>query len=333
MSQGGIDEEGRPVTRQAVVARQRPSAIAPLDPVHWASSDGPLIEAIKTVEADILLGTTPALNRFIGEYAAAGVAKVGQDHMNFDWRTRTPERREFMAQSVRGLDAFVTLTEADAHDYRALVTDARTRITSIPNALSWPVSDQPAALTSKVVVAAGRLEAQKAFGRLIEAYAPIATARPAWRLDIYGSGSQQPDLQRRIDELGIGEAVRLRGFTNQMPEVLSASSIFAMSSIREGFPMVLLEAMSHGLPMVSYDCPRGPAEMIRDGENGRLVPNGDTASFTAALLQVIDDDDLRRRMGAAALSDAHQYEMPSIVARWISVFAQVGVPVTTAGPG
>ena len=95
--------------------------------------------------------------------------------------------------------------------------------------------------------------------------------------------------------------------------------------------MVLLEAMSHGLPMVSYDCPRGPAEMIRDGENGRLVPDGDTAAFTAALLQVIDDDDLRRRMGAAALNDAHQYEMPSIVGRWISVFAQVGAPVGTAG--
>ena len=193
MSQGGVDEQGRPVTRQAVVARQRPSAIAPLDPVHWASSDGPLIEAIENVEADILLGTTPALNRFIGEYAPAGVAKVGQDHMNFDWRTRTAERREFMAQSIRGLDAFVTLTKADARDYQTLRAGRRDPHHVDPQrACPWPVSDKPAALTSKVVVAAGRLEAQKAFGRLIEAYAPIATARPDWRLDIYGSGSQQP---------------------------------------------------------------------------------------------------------------------------------------------
>ena len=159
-------------------------------------------------------------------------------------------------------------------DYQRWLPDADTLITAIPNALSWPVSDEPAALTSKVVVAAGRLEPQKAFARLIKAYAPIATTRPDWRLDIYGTGSQQQDLQRRIDELGIGDAVHLCGFTKQMPEVLAAASIFVMSSIREGFPMVLLEAMSHGLPMVSYDCPRGPGEMIRDGENGRLILTG-----------------------------------------------------------
>jgi glycosyltransferase involved in cell wall biosynthesis len=83
-----------------------------------------------------------------------------------------------------------------------------------------------------------------------------------------------------------------------------------------------LEAMSHGLPMVSYDCPTGPAELMRDGVSGRLLPDGDSEAFTAALLQLIDNPELRRRMGEAAWRDVHEYEMPRIVEQWEKVFAR-----------
>jgi glycosyltransferase involved in cell wall biosynthesis len=110
-----------------------------------------------------------------------------------------------------------------------------------------------------------------------------------------------------------------------MPAVLRDSAILAMSSEREGFPMVLLEAMSVGLPMVAYDCPRGPAEVVRDGINGRLVPDGDAAAFTAALADLMDSVELRKQMGAAALADAAAYSMSHIVTRWEAAFARLGV--------
>lgn len=325
LSEGGVDEHGNAVTRRLLFERQQPSEVAPLDPRHWASSDQPLIETLRSVRSDVVVGTTPALNLFVGSYAPSGVAKVGQDHMNFVWRTRDHDERAMMCRGIQGLDVFVPLTMGDQRDYQALLPDATTWITAIPNALSWPIADLAAPVVDKVVVAAGRLEEQKAFDRLITAYAPLVASRPAWRLDIYGSGSEMPKLRRLIKQLGVGRRVTLRGHSQQMPAVLRGSAIFAMSSEREGFPMVLLEAMSVGLPMVAYDCPRGPAEVLRDGVNGRLIPDGDDAAFTAALTELMDSVELRQQMGAAALADAAAYSMPHIVTRWEAVFARLGV--------
>lgn len=325
LSEGGVDEHGNAVTRKLLFERQQPSEVAPLDPRHWASSDQPLIETLRSVRSDVVVGTTPALNLFVGSYAPSGVAKVGQDHMNFVWRTRDQDERAMMCRGIQGLDVFVPLTMGDQRDYQALLPDTTTWITAIPNALSWPIADRAAPVVDKVVVAAGRLEEQKAFDRLITAYAPLVASRPEWRLDIYGSGSEMPKLRRLIKRLGVGHRVTLRGHSNQMPAVLRGCAIFAMSSEREGFPMVLLEAMSVGLPMVAYDCPRGPAEVLRDGVNGRLIPDGDNAAFTAALTELMDSVELRQQMGAAALADAAAYSMPHIVTRWEAVFARLGV--------
>ncbi|HYJ66414.1 MAG TPA: glycosyltransferase [Nocardioidaceae bacterium] len=325
LAEGGVDEHGNAVRRKLLFERQQPSAVAPLDPRHWASSDQPLIEALRGVRSDVVVGTTPALNLFVGSYVPSGVAKVGQDHMNFVWRTRDPDERDMMCRAIRGLDAFVPLTLGDQRDYRELVPDAATWISAIPNALSWPIADRAAPVVDKVVVAAGRLEEQKAFDRLIAAYAPLVDSRPDWRLDIYGSGSEMPKLRKLIKQLGVGRRVTMRGHSHQMPAVLHDSAIFAMSSEREGFPMVLLEAMSVGLPMVAYDCPRGPAEVVRDGINGRLVPDGDATALTAALAELMDSVELRQRMGAAALADAAAYAMPNIATQWEAAFARFGV--------
>jgi glycosyltransferase involved in cell wall biosynthesis len=330
LEQGGVDEHSRPVSRDIVFGRQQPSAIAPHDPRHWASSDQPLIETLRQLDADVVIGTTPALNRFAGRFAPAATAKVGQDHLNFPMRTHNAAQREFVRSMIESLDVFVPLTRADERDYRALMGDAGTEIVAIPNPLSWPAAKKPPRLANKVVVAAGRFVPQKAFGRLIRAYAPLAASHPDWRLDIYGSGSTKPVLQKLIDELGIESNVILRGYSRDMPTVLAQSSIYALSSRFEGFPMVLLEAMSVGLPMVAYDCPRGPAETVEDGVNGRLVPDGDQAAFTAALEQLMDSKRLRRRMGAASLASAADYAMPNIVQRWTKLLARLGAQPTRA---
>jgi glycosyltransferase involved in cell wall biosynthesis len=322
LQQGGVDEYGDPVSRQIIFARQQPSAIAPLDSRHWASSDEPLIETLRRSNADIVIGTTPALNRFAGRFAPSGAVKIGQDHLSFPMRTRTPKHREFVRETIEALDAFVPLTRADERDYRAMMDDAKTEITAIPNPLSWSAASQPPPLANKVVVAAGRLVPQKAFDRLIEAYAPLAISHPDWRLDIYGSGSAKPALKKLIDELGVGANVRLRDYSRDLPAVLAQSSIYALSSKFEGLPMVLLEAMSVGLPMVAYDCPRGPAETVRDGVNGRLVRDGDQPAFTAALEELMNSRRLREHMGAASLAAASEYAMPNIVELWTRLLAR-----------
>jgi glycosyltransferase involved in cell wall biosynthesis len=299
-----------------------PSEVFPADSAMTAEREAAVIEAVSAMRPGILVPTRPSLMLLAVRHAPPGVTVVGQEHLTFSTRAGDDEDRALMREVVNRLDAFVTLTEGDADDYREMLPDVDTLITAIPNALSWPLGER-APLAEKVIVAAGRLEPQKAFGRLLDAFAPVAAARPDWRLDIYGFGNERDALQQRIDTLGIREQARLCGYTKDFPKVLSTASVFAMSSIYEGFPMVLLEAMTAGLPLIAYDCPRGPAELIRDGVNGALVPDGDTSAYTAGLLRMIDNADLRRSMGLAAWQDAHAYQMPAIVDRWLDLFRQV----------
>ena len=224
---------------------------------------------------------------------------------------------------VANLDVLVTLTEADADDYRRLAPDADTLIKSIPNAISWPIGSR-SPLDSKVIVAAGRLAEQKAFHRLVDAYVGVARKHPEWQLHIYGTGPERRNLRQRIRDHAIGEQVKLMGYSDNMPEVLRQASGYAMTSIYEGFPMVLLEAMTTGLPMVAYDCPRGPAELIDHGRNGWLIPDGDNEAYTAALLDLVVDPERRAAMGCAAWQAAHRYEMPRIVAQWRELLDSLG---------
>jgi glycosyltransferase involved in cell wall biosynthesis len=169
------------------------------------------------------------------------------------------------------------------------------------------------------VVAAGRLTRQKGFGRLVAAWAIVARKHPDWKLDIFGAGDQA-SLQGRIDKRQLSDVITLRGFTADPYSHFAESAIYAMSSRSEGFPMVLLEAMGCGLPLVSFDCPTGPADIIQDGRNGLLVPDGDIKGLGAALNRLIENPELRRQMGAAGVEMAKQYEPDHVAARWERLF-------------
>jgi glycosyltransferase involved in cell wall biosynthesis len=241
------------------------------------------------------------------------VVTVGVENMNFHSH-RVPLARDIRRDYGR-FDALVVLTGDDERDYRGVLGSAPTRVERIPNALP-SLGGGTAPLEEKAVVAAGRLTGQKGFDLLIRAYAHVAREQPDWKLRIYGDGTQRGELEALIADLGLGDSVFLMGATTEIGEELARGSVFALSSRFEGFGMVLVEAMSKGLPVVSFDCPRGPGEIVEDGVDGVLVPNGDVPALARALVDLMRHPERRHAFGEAGLVKSRSYEIGTIGGRW-----------------
>jgi glycosyltransferase involved in cell wall biosynthesis len=319
-----LQDRGEPLSRRhEALARRRTSLRPPPgEPRMSRLTDLLLRRTLHSLAPGVLLTTRPSLHLAAVRLAPRHLVTVGQDHSNFTTRFANRQQRDVLRWAVPRLDAFTVLTAADAVDYRHAFPDARTLIRFIPNALPWPVAGSPAPLASRIVVSAGRLDRGKGHDRLVRAFEPVARRHPDWQLHIYGAGPERDALRSLVAEHGLEEQVRLMGYTGDLRTALSEAAVFALTSHREGFSMVLIEAMSVGVPPVAMDCPRGPRQLIRDGSNGRLVPDGDGPGFTAALLSLVEDAELRRTLGSQAHEDARAYEMDRVGAAWDLLFAE-----------
>jgi glycosyltransferase involved in cell wall biosynthesis len=266
----------------------------------------------------ILVTTRPGLNLLSARFAPRRLIRVGQDHMNLG--TYKPHLRNAIVRTYPRLDAVTVLTERDKRDYDLALGGTGLRVERIPNGVPR-AQHPPAELSAKALVAAGWLANQKGFDMLLDAFALVVARHPDWQLQIFGSGPDRDALAARIDRLGLAGRAHLRGVTPQLDQELVAASIFVLSSRFEGLPMVLLEAMTAGLPAVAFDCPTGPAEVIRHGVSGLLVPPQDVPALAAGICELIEDPARRRAMGAAAIEGAERYSITAVRQRWEELFA------------
>lgn len=256
-----------------------------------------------------------------------GSKKVGELHVNranyrnFEANDSNFVKRLFakfwmrsLVSKLKRLDHFVVLTEEDRQAWPELKN-----VSVIPDPLSFDACIQ-SQLTEKRVIAVGRYVYQKGFDLLLQAWRRVEKVCPDWQLAVYGMGERTP-YQQLAEELRLDKArCHLEGSTTDIQKEYGQSSLFVFSSRFEGFGMVLVEAMSCGLPVVSFACPCGPRDIVNDGEDGLLVENGDVEGLADAMIRLMQNEALRKSMSAHAQHNAQRFRMEALASRWQQLF-------------
>ena len=264
---------------------------------------------------DITISLYPSESSFIPEIKD-GSKKILELHFNRYFRLqygrkgltglidRYRSRKD--EKIARKFDSFVVLTEEDKTYWSNMPN-----ISVIPNAaLPMPLKSD---CTAKRVIAVGRLDYQKGFDRLINVWELVKknSASEGWRLDIFGQGEWLDMLEEMIQSKGLSDSTKINVPTDEIAKEYAGSSILAMTSHYEGFPMVMIEAMSAGLPVVTFDYKCGPRDIISDGIDGLIVPDGDLNAFADAMLQLM----------ATAVVD--RYSEECVMLQWTSLFEKI----------
>ena len=215
-----------------------------------------------------------------------------------------------LVSELKRLDRFVVLTEEDRQAWSEL-----SNVSVIPDPLSF-VPTQKSTLTEKRVIAVGRYVYQKGFDLLLQAWAKVEKEHGDWQLAIFGDGDRTP-YEQLMRQLSIDESrCHLNGPTSMIQQEYVNSSLFVFSSRFEGFGMVLVEAMACGLPVVSFACPCGPKDIVKHGEDGLLVENGNVEALADNLSRLMNDESLRCSMSQAAQRNAQRFNLEHIAERW-----------------
>ena len=223
--------------------------------------------------------------------------------------------RSFYFRTIeKKANVVVTLTNGDAQLWKKAK-----RVMVIPNFTMMRPKTRTYSTESKRIISVGRLEWQKGYDRLIDIWRLVTIKHPDWELAIYGSGTLESEIRSSIKSAGLNN-VTIHPFTSNISYEYSQSSIFVLSSHFEGFPLVLLEALQHGLPCIAFDCPYGPRDVIGDGQCGYVIDNNNNQKFAEKLCSLIESPELRSSFSNMGIKKANLYNIDSIMRAWNELF-------------
>lgn len=215
------------------------------------------------------------------------------------------------------LDKIVTLTQGDADDWKHVCD----RVSIIPNVVHLNTSGKYSSCDEKNIIFAGRFDIQKDFGSMIKIWDIVQQRHNDWVLNVYGNGELKQFYENVVQAKKLN--IIIHPAVSDIMDKYRESSMLVMSSLYEPFGLVLPEAMSCGLPVVAFDCPYGPADIIKNGVDGFLVEDRNIEAFANRVCQLIEDVELRRKMGKAAIQSAQRYSNDIIMPQWKRLFCEL----------
>lgn len=275
------------------------------------------IDVLIDVESMLALYSTPAIY-------GSSVRHICWEHFNYNVDLGKKTRRLARQLAAWFADDVVTLTEKDRLLWMA-GTKCKANMVSIPNPITVSKSDDINHKKDDVVLAVGRLTYQKGFDMLLEAWQQVSKDYPLWKLKIIGSGEDEEALLKRSIELELTKTIEFIPKTNHIENYYLQSKLFVMSSRFEGLPLVLIEAQAYGLPIVSFDCDTGPAEVVQDGENGWLCEAGNIMALKNSLLTGIEasmNDEYYQKLKESSINNSKRFSTNAILNSWLKLLSE-----------
>ena len=282
-----------------------------------------LKEYLRTNDVQLLINITAGINT-IGVLGTMNtkVKLIYAEHSNLSNRTygKKHEFRQWLGS--KKADYIVTLTEQDRKAF-AEKYHIFEKCKSIHNWYDGEIMSEKYDENSKKIITVGRLAAVKGYDRLIQVAKRVLDKNPTWTWDIYGDGPMYEEVQEMILENGIENHVCLRGNRKDILELYKEYAFFVMTSYYEGLPLVLLEAKASLLPIVSFDCPTGPGEIITDGCDGFLVENGNIDEMVEKINEMIQNSELRKTFSKNSVDKLKFFRKEQIASEWISLINEL----------
>ena len=279
-----------------------------------------MVKYIKNCDSDVIIATRDIFDEWLGDYGKEETLKIGWEHNHYHNDFKYASN---ITRANRKLDYLVLVSNSLREFYSKELINSKCECVYIPNVIE-SVPEKLAPLNNKRLVSVGRLSPEKGFMDLLKIYTLLHKDYPDWKLDIVGDGVEKEKLEKFIEEHELQDFVTLHGFRDKdyIDNLLHDSSIYLLTSYTESFGIVLIEAMSHGVPCIAFDSAEGTRELIQSGKNGYLIKNRSYTAFIKKVSDLIDNKEERKRIGKVSKEGVKQYTCEVVSKQWIDLIEE-----------